>query len=420
MKYSEQFFGSSELVLRLPSIMAFVIYNTFGLLLLYRYCPKILLPCYLLLLLNPYLLDFFALARGYALSIAFITMSVYYISIYFSSKKPKHLILFNIGAFLAVMSNFSTLNYYAAALFTYNIILFISIKNDPLNKENTYSFYQLNKINLVSVLLSGMVLYEPLRRISKMSLIDFGGKNGFLADTVSSVIYDLFYEMDIPDFYLTLIKAFVLILFIGTLIIIIRKILRKDGRFFKTNIPLVFMNLVLVCMVGITNLQHIILGNDFNTHRFALFFYPMFIINFVFLLIYIFNTGNKKTASLIVYFSVCVLMLNLYINHSFIYYKDWKWDQDTKFVIHKMKDEHERFPDKNIRLGVNWLLEPGTNFYRYIWDTKWLAPSHRRGINSRDDYFLVFKNDKEFEALSAKPILFSNEQTGLVLVKNSD
>jgi hypothetical protein len=420
MKYSEQFFGSSELTLRLPSIMAFVIYNTFGILLLYRYCPKILLPCYLLLLLNPYLLDFFALARGYGLSIAFITMSVYYMSVYFSSKKPKHLILFNIGAFLAVMSNFSTLNYYAAALLTYNIIVFISIKVDPLNKDNTYNFYQLNKVNLASVLLSGMVLYEPLRRISKMSLLDFGGKNGFLADTVSSIVYDLFYEMYISDFYLTLIKAFVLLLFIGTLIIIIRKVLRKDGRFFKTNIPLVFMNLVLVCMVGITNLQHIILGNDFNTHRFALFFYPMFIINFVFLLIYIFNTGNKKTASLIVYFSVCVLMLNLCINHSFIYYKDWKWDQDTKFVIQKLKDEHEYFPDKKIRLGVNWLLEPGTNFYRYIWDTKWLAPSHRRGINSHDDYFLLFKNDKEFEALSAKPILFLNEQTGLVLVKNSD
>lgn len=156
MKYCELLFGSSELSLRLPNILAFILYSIFIILLLYKYIPKLMFPFYLLMVLNPHLLDFFALARGYGLSFAFLLMSLYYLSLYFTSKQNKHLILFNVGAFLSVMSNFSLLNYYVAALIVYNIVSYIVLKID--STSNNYHFYKQNKINIVSVILSGMVL----------------------------------------------------------------------------------------------------------------------------------------------------------------------------------------------------------------------------------------------------------------------
>ena len=207
MKYCELLFGSSELSLRLPNILAFILYSIFIILLLYKYIPKLMFPFYLLMVLNPHLLDFFALARGYGLSFAFLLMSLYYLSLYFTSKQNKHLILFNVGAFLAVMSNFSLLNYYVAALIVYNIVSYVVLKID--STSNNYHFYKQNKINIVSVILSGMVLYEPLRRISKMSLLDFGGKNGFLEDTVGTAIYSFFYEMYVTPFWETIFKVFI-------------------------------------------------------------------------------------------------------------------------------------------------------------------------------------------------------------------
>lgn len=419
IKYSEELFGSSELVLRLGSILAFIVYSIFLVLLFYKYCPKLVLPFYLLATLNPYLLEFFALARGYGLSIAFMTMSIYYMSAHFTSQKNKHLILFNVGAFLSVMSNFSMLNYYASALIVYNIIVFIILKINNLNSEKRYNFYQLNNTHIISIILSGMVLYEPLRRISKMSLLDFGGKNGFWTDTVSSVIYDLFYESNI-DSYMTVLKVCVLVITIIPLIIIIKHLKQKDALFFKNHSILVFVNLIVWCIICITNIQHLVLGNDFNMHRFAIFLYPLFMLNFIFLIVYFYSQAFIKTTISISFMCALLLCFNLYNNYNLISFKDWKWDKDTKIMMQKLILEHEKTPQKQIRLGINWLLEPTTNFYRYTWNIKWLNPTNRNGVSKYDDYWCIFKNDKEYETIAKNAILYTNQQSQSVLLKNTN
>ena len=415
MKYCELLFGSSELSLRLPNILAFILYSIFIILLLYKYIRKLMFPFYLLMVLNPHLLDFFALARGYGLSFAFLLMSLYYLSLYFTSKQNKHLILFNVGAFLAVMSNFSLLNYYVAALIVYNIVSYIVLKID--STSNNYHFYKQNKINIVSVILFGMVLYEPLRRISKMSLLDFGGKNGFMEDTVGTAIYSFFYEMYVPPFLENIFKVFIVSVVALTLIIILKAIVQRNITLFNAHISLVLINLILIAIVAITIAQHLILGNDYYIHRFALFFYPIFILNFIFLLNYFFQL-SKTTSVSISYLCACLALFNIYINHNTAFYKDWKIDSDVKSMMQNLVLEHEKYPNKNIRLGINWLFEPGVNFYRYTWDLKWLNPAHRRGISKYDDYFYILNTDKEYMDLSNKPVVYKNEQTGAVLLKN--
>lgn len=415
MKYCELLFGSSELSLRLPNILAFILYSIFIILLLYKYIPKLMFPFYLLMVLNPHLLDFFALARGYGLSFAFLLMSLYYLSLYFTSKQNKHLILFNVGAFLAVMSNFSLLNYYVAALIVYNIVGYVVVNID--STSNNYHFYKQNKINIVSVILSGMVLYEPLRRISKMSLLDFGGKNGFMEDTVGTAIYSFFYEMYVTPFLETIFKVFIVSVVALTLIIILKAIVQRNITLFKVHISLVLINLILIAIVAITIAQHLILGNDYYIHRFALFFYPIFILNFIFLLNYFFEL-SKTTSVSISYLCASLALFNIYINHNTAFYKDWKIDSDVKSMMQNLVLEHEKYPNKNIRLGINWLFEPGVNFYRYTWDLKWLNPAHRRGISKYDDCFYILNTDKEYMDLSNKPVVYKNEQTGAVLLKN--
>lgn len=415
MKYCELLFGSSELSLRLPNILAFILYSIFIILLLYKYIPKLMFPFYLLMVLNPHLLDFFALARGYGLSFAFLLMSLYYLSLYFTSKQNKHLILFNVGAFLSVMSNFSLLNYYVAALIVYNIVSYVVLKTN--STSNNYHFYKQNKINIVSVILSGMVLYEPLRRISKMSLLDFGGKNGFMEDTVGTAIYSFFYEMYVTPFLETIFKVFIVSVVALTLIIILKAIVQRNITLFNAHISLVLINLILIAIVAITIAQHLILGNDYYIHRFALFFYPIFILNFIFLLNYFFQL-SKTTSVSISYLCASLALFNIYINHNTAFYKDWKIDSDVKSMMQNLVLEHEKYPNKNIRLGINWLFEPGVNFYRYTWDLKWLNPAHRRGISKYDDYFYILNTDKEYMDLSNKPLVYKNEQTGAVLLKN--
>lgn len=416
MKYCEVFFGSSELSLRLPNILAFVVYSIFSTLLFCKYAPKLILPFYLLMVLNPYLLDFFALARGYGLSIGFLVMSIYYLCSYFTSKQNKHLILFNVGAFLAVMSNFSLLNYYVAALIIYNLVYYLNSKLDP--SHHPYHVYKQNKINIISVIISGMFLYEPLRRVGKMNLLDFGGKNGFIEDTISTVIYGLFYDIYVSNFYLIILKT--LVLFVVGIIatIIIKNIIQKQIDFLKSNAHLILINCILFAIVFITILQHIILGNDYYVHRFALFLYPLFILNFVFLLGYIYNSALKKIAISASYLFSVLIILNMYLNQNVVSYKDWEYDKDVKFVMQLLVLEHKKNPDKKITVGINWLFEPSTNFYRYTWDLKWLYPTHRKGIGKYDDYYYILTSDEDYLELMDKPLLFANEESEVVLFKN--
>jgi hypothetical protein len=418
MKYCEMLFGSSELSLRLPNIFAFVIYSVFSILFFYNQSPKLTVSFYLLMSCNPYLIEFFALARGYGLSIGFLVMSLYYLNLHFKSKQNNHLILFNVGAFLAVMSNFSLLNYYVAALLIFNIIHYIISKIDRSNSFN--NFYSLNKINLISVVVSGMVLYEPIRRISKINLLDFGGKNGFIDDTIGTAIHSFFYEMYVSPFYEILLKTFIILTVSLSLILIVKNLIQKNISFLKTHLTLILINAVLLTIVFITILQHLLLGNDYYIHRFALFFYPLFILNFTFILFYLYEIVAKNLIMTCGYLFSALAVFNLYINHSNNSYKDWRFDSNVKIIMQKLALEHEQNSDKKIKLGINWLFEPSTNFYRSTWDLNWLNETHRDGIDKNDDYLIMFKTDEEFKTFGNLPVLYEDKVSGIVLLKNKN
>jgi hypothetical protein len=129
---------------------------------------------------------------------------------------------------------------------------------------------------------------------------------------------------------------------------------------------------------------------------------------------------SKTTSVSISYLCASLALFNIYINHNTAFYKDWKIDSDVTSMMQNLVLEHEKYPNKNIRLGINWLFEPGVNFYRYTWDLKWLTPAHRRGISKYDDYFYILITDKEYMDLSNKPVVYKNEQTGAVLLKNTN
>ncbi|MCD6019339.1 MAG: hypothetical protein K0S53_2460 [Bacteroidetes bacterium] len=416
IKYCEELLGSAEIVLRLPNILAFIVYSVFAILLLQKKCPDLLFPFYLLLTIHPFLLEFFALARGYGLSIGFLMMSLYFIRQYLTTPKPGYLIWFNVAAFLAVMSNFSLLNYYVAALIAFNLYSYLQVRTSH-NEIQSFTFFKLNKINIISVLISGMVLYEPLRRLSKKGLLDFGGKNGFLADTVGSSIDDLFYEMAAPFLLSVLIKVFIVCVCFGVLILIFAKLMKRNSIFFERYSFLVFVNVTLFLIVFITQIQHLLLGNDFYVHRFALFFYPLFILNLIVILNYVY-TKKRKFSVFISYSFAGLLLFNFYVNYNLKHFKEWRYDKETKMVMQKLISEHEKDRGKQVQLGINWLFEPGTNFYRYTWDLNWMIPTHRKGISGGEDYWYLFGNDPEFNKLKTGEILFENKETDVFLLKN--
>jgi len=111
--------GSREIWLRLPNLIGFAMFATFAILILVPRCdPVIALAGVALLELNPYLVEFFALSRGYGLAVALMTGSVLFLLRFLETRGVREASrsLFFAGA--AVMASFALLDLFAAVVVT--------------------------------------------------------------------------------------------------------------------------------------------------------------------------------------------------------------------------------------------------------------------------------------------------------------
>ena len=417
VKYSEHFFGNSELALRLPNILACVLYLIYVFKLLKKVAVVLIIPCFIVLILNISLVDFFSLARGYGLSFAFMLMSIYHLIRYFDTFSKKDLILFNVGAFFAVLSNFSLLNFYVAALVVYNVM---SLIHSKLNSDKSYRFFKTNRIHLISLVVFIAVLYEPIRRISKQGMLDFGGKTGILEDTFGSLIRGVCYETVIPMGILYMILAFIVIMLIAIGVLIAKNMYTRNSAFLNTHRPLLIVYFTLLCIIIVSLAQHILIHNDFYTGRFALFLYPLLMLNFIYLMNYVFEAHYKKTVIVLSGGLAFLLLLNFSANMNLYFFQEWKYDWGTKTAIDVLTKEYlKKSTSKHkVKLGVNWLFEPTTNFYRYTRNLTWLTKTHRDGLKKTDDYYYLFQSDTNAYLAKDRPVLLLLEDVHTILVSN--
>lgn len=418
MKYAEELWGSSELVLRLPNILACLIYLVYGFRLLRRMPPGLIFPAFLCLFCHTQLCDFFSLARGYGLSFAFMLMSLYHLIRYFEQPQGKQLIFFQAASLLAILSNFSLINVYLSALVAYNMICWH--RSRLRTSGPPFRFLRENRVHLWAFPVFVAVLYEPIRRISKQGMLDFGGKEGFLENTFGSLISGAFYETPLSISWYAVVKVSMLLVVVLTGLLIGWQMFRKNRRFFEQHTALCTVWLILTGIAAISYLQHIIIRNDFYSGRFALFVYPLFMLNLLFLTDYLYRLHFRLLPSLLAYGIAAGLALNFAMNMNLWFYRDWKYDAGTKTVMAILEDDHakQQSDGRKISLGINWLFEPSTNFYRYTHDLSWLTKTHRKGAKATDDYYYLFQSDTNAYLAKGKPRLFFLDGVNVFLAKN--
>jgi hypothetical protein len=129
MTFSRKIIGNQEWSLRLPNVLSFLLYFM-GIYFLIRKEKKLSLILLFIgiVFLNPFLLDFFSLARGYGISLGFLSLSLLYLlkqNIKATTNKSFNLHYCKVLLFgnLAVMANFVLLNYLISAMII-NFFLF--------------------------------------------------------------------------------------------------------------------------------------------------------------------------------------------------------------------------------------------------------------------------------------------------------
>jgi len=400
-KISVALFGLSELTLRLPSLLGCIFYLA-GL----NLCLKRIVPGWLQVLglllagMNPYVLDFLGLARGYGLGLGFTMLGLAALldSLAESPGEVRETpALISVMFFsLAVLANISFLLVLMAALAILSVLLVytgISARHDPSTDHSSSQWILLLKILALTIPLFAYLIL-PLSIIHENKLFEMGGSTGFWVDTVGSLIYGTIYDREwLPDQDL-LLKAWV-VLTVLAMPIVLWSLRRTDSRRFAALT-------VIVTMIGLIVLeslaQHAIMNVALLQGRRGIALLPLFLLAAL-------MTGNLFHGTsrwiggiglLVGVVVPAVLVVNGLLSMNLKYVSDWKDDacsRDIMLVVQK-KIAREK-PSVPLHLRVNWVFEPSTNFYRHTMGIESsLLPLNRNGLNGPADLYYGYTQDQ--------------------------
>lgn len=415
MKLSESLFGLSEWALRLPNILALIIYLFFGALL----CRRLPVPwmrffSFSLLVANPYLIDFFGVARGYGLSIGMMMGSCYYLLS--SNKTPEGKLLFGFHLFgiLSVMSNFALLNFYIAALGCLYFLPFWQEKPWPVSFLKNW---KLHVWNTLALLIMSALLYAPFKVILENNTVSFGGKEGFFSNTVRSVVARSLYESPASETAITILGLLACLMVLGSFVLVGWKTIKRQTEFFKKYRELVVINTICWLIPLMTIVQHYLFGQDYLAERFAIFLYPLFALNLIYLNQWLWD-WSKVTSTVFSALVFGIFMFNTVRNLNDEFYLNWKYDKDTKAVMELLQD-YRPADGSSRKIGIFHQLEPSMNLYRRWWEMYWIEEFNREPPTPDHDF--IFTLESELGSLGIdrdQEVLFRSPETGMILLKN--
>lgn len=361
MKFSSDLFGPTELILRLPNLFAHLIYLLFSFLLVWNIRNLngyLKIAAFALLNFNPYLLDFFSLARGYGLAAGFTMSAIYFLYRHHQSASIFSFAMLLLSACLAVLSNFSVLNLFLGIIGLYACLSILNLLSG-MRPSNL-------KVNFVLIVIFSLglffLIHQPIQELIERNELFFGGETGVWSDTIRSLINRSTYANDRAS--LVGIFLFAMMFILMSIHLVIQLIILKTDRIsFGSKLFLLFV----IILVGL-EAQHLLFDTRFIIERTALFLYPLFISAVIFSLseFQLIEAGMKKIAL----GSLALLMvLNSASAANDSYTLDWKHEAHSKQLMHAL-DAQAR-PYETI-LEIDWPYSVTCRFYAWLYEYRWL------------------------------------------------
>lgn len=362
-------FGMNHSLARVPNIIGFIIYSVF----VYRFSKKYIFENWVslmfvsIMLLNPYLLDFFALARGYGLAIGFMMASIYYAASVILDEDLRSIPLSILMSILAVYTQFALLHFYLGL----NCVLFFNAIKNYFYQKDLKVLGKVISWQFLGLVILSLLIYLPIKAILRDNQIAYYGTKGFWEDTLSSLLFHSLYAQGyFSDATLKIFKILMLVLLsIAFLYPLLKKFKNLNQKY-----PLGF-SLVIFISVGLSViLQFHVLGNQYVTDRTALFFYPLLALLMPVVALLSFEV--KQTLGIGVSIVFIVFSLNHVKRSSALdYYREWWYDRHTYEILDFLKSEYEKSDKQQaIRLNTTWIFNPSFMYHRAKGNMEWIVP----------------------------------------------
>ncbi|MEM7655937.1 MAG: hypothetical protein AAF399_07400 [Bacteroidota bacterium] len=375
-------FGPSEFWVRFPNLLAHALYLGSSAWLVSQWLPRLWprIAGFLLLNANPYLLEFFSLGRGYGLAVGFLMLSVASLYAWIQHDKWHPFALAWLAAFLAVLSNFTYLNF-VACLFGSLLILWVANRIFPA-KLSIPSLKTLHVLMIAACfLLLAATLYQPIQFLRQNGEFEYG----------SSVLSETFQHLTWASLqgqgYLGNATATVLSLVCYGLAIIatVMGLLQWKQADSPALVFWVLISVMAALLIPGMVLQRLLFGTEYLIHRKALIFIPMFALPIAGWL------GHSRWLNLRWQrgLSIAIGLFLLWhvsrvanLTHS----REWHYDAQTKAMMEFVRDLPATEQPRS--LGVHWLFSHSAEFYRQTWDlTEAIAPiPYEKALRSDSSY----------------------------------
>ncbi|MCB0690760.1 MAG: hypothetical protein KDC16_03905 [Saprospiraceae bacterium] len=372
-------FGINQFWGRLPNFLGFLLYFIYvvkwsKLLFGIRILP--LIVSISVLVINPYLFDFFSLARGYGMAVSFELVSLFHLYRYIIQKKRKDAIIGYFASFLMVMANFSWLVLWAS-------IQLIMLIYSGYHKDRKTILWQV----FVALITMGFSMI-PVLVMNKTNQFIYWESNGIIHDTLVPLWWNFLYRGsgDLVSLYL-----------LGLLFIIASSYFLyavwKDHRYRS----LLFFPVLLITCLAASKIQNLLLHTPYLTGRTALLFYPLF--SLMILASYKTTLRNAKILVPISLLLILPITFNFVSNYTLKSVKEWSYDQLTFELLDDLEKIHLE-THEDIDLDTNWLFYPSINFYvKTDPSLSWLhlrEYNQKTHLDTHSRYF--FTNYDEFNA----------------------
>jgi hypothetical protein len=420
-KVSVLLFGLSELTLRFPALFGCLLY-LFGLNLCLRRIVSgwKIVPALLAVGLNPYVVDFLGLARGYGLGLGFTMLGLASLLSAFAETPgkvrvvPAQVALLLFG--LAALSNLSFLLLLGAVMLLFVVVFGYSVLTGrPVFDDDSPPGPLLMAKLLLPAIPFLAYLSLPLGMIRKLKLLGEGGHDGFLADTVGSLIQGSAYHDRWFWEYIGAVMGWVVItsLFVLLALAILR---RTDERKFVVLSVLAGMTFT-VALASIA--QHYLLHVAYLQGRRGIFLIPLFLLTALAL-----GDPPRRAPR---WYLVPAMLLGLLVpsvlavhdvasmNLRYIY--DWNYYGGTRSAMLAVRDEIGRQnTGRPSRIRVNLDFEDTMGFYRSMFGMeRSLLPVRHEGLDGPADFYYGYLSEEPTMARYGARPLFRHSESGTIL-----
>lgn len=421
MRIFGSLFGNSEFVLRLPNIIAFILYCLAGLSIIKSLKrPGFSIFLFIILVLNTLMLEFFGLARGYGISLGMLMLSFCFLfKLDNKTLSVKSFVTFLVLTLMfsqfALYANFNSFNVHLAMLpvLLFSVIHFGRLNITKQNKKSVLILFVSIFVIDFAALIPAFVRLKLMQSTNELAV--FGDHNGFWQTTVKSLITGFyFHELDFPTTFNVLLMV-VAGIFIFACMWFVRNVYYKD----YSNFTRIFFILLLLILAPV--LQEVIFNIPYPVSRTAIFYYPVFSLVFIFLFAALFKAAKHILIKASLVILLCIVSAFVvyasFTKRNFTNTTEWYYDWHDKDMLELIdKDRISNNNQDSVMISNFWIFTPAINYYRVTRNYTWLKPVIKEDYK-KADYYICLSGDITKIPADSLQLMAKYDEIGVSLYK---